>query len=105
MLTLKQNGFAHFDLQKNSDGRWITTYPPEDEDKPKFALFTGTEDVEKKDIIRLIFNGDWDKIPTNLAENLKSKFENNQNGEVIKVLMITSSGAEGINLKNTRFVH
>ncbi len=105
MLTLKQNGFAHFDLQKNSDGRWITTYPPEDEEKPKFALFTGTEDVEKKDIIRLIFNGDWDKIPTNLAEDLKSKFENNQNGEVIKVLMITSSGAEGINLKNTRFVH
>ena len=33
------------------------------------------------------------------------KFENNQNGEVIKALMITSSGAEGINLKNTRFVH
>jgi hypothetical protein len=26
-------------------------------------------------------------------------------GEVIKVFMITSSGAEGINLKNTRFVH
>ena len=53
----------------------------------------------------MIFNGDWDKIPTNLAEDLKSKFENNQNGEVIKALMITSSGAEGINLKNTRFVH
>ena len=40
-----------------------------------------------------------------MAEDLKSKFENNQNGEVIKTLMITSSGAEGINLKNTRFVH
>ena len=66
----KQNGFAHFDLQKNSDGRWVTTYAPEDEDKPKFALFTGTEDVEKKDIIRLILNGDWDKIPTN-REDLK----------------------------------
>ena len=26
-------------------------------------------------------------------------------GEVIKIFMITSSGAEGINLKNTRFVH
>jgi hypothetical protein len=31
--------------------------------------------------------------------------ENNNMGEVIKILMITSSGAEGINLKNTRFVH
>ena len=26
-------------------------------------------------------------------------------GEVIKIIMITSSGAEGINLRNTRFVH
>jgi hypothetical protein len=26
-------------------------------------------------------------------------------GEIIKIIMITSSGAEGINLKNTRFVH
>ena len=26
-------------------------------------------------------------------------------GEIIKVLMITSSGSEGITLKNTRFVH
>ena len=25
-------------------------------------------------------------------------------GEIIKVFMITASGAEGINLKNTRFV-
>ena len=26
-------------------------------------------------------------------------------GEIIKVLMITSSGSEGINLRNTRYVH
>ena len=26
-------------------------------------------------------------------------------GEVIKIIMITSYGAEGINLRNTRFVH
>ena len=26
-------------------------------------------------------------------------------GQAVKLLMITSSGAEGINLKNTRFVH
>ena len=26
-------------------------------------------------------------------------------GEVIKVFMITSSGSEGINLRNTRYVH
>ena len=26
-------------------------------------------------------------------------------GEIIKILMITSSGAEGISLRNTRYVH
>ena len=31
--------------------------------------------------------------------------ENNNNGEVIKLLMISSSGAEGISLKNVRYVH
>jgi len=30
---------------------------------------------------------------------------NNNHGEIIKVFMITSSGAEGISLKNTRYVH
>jgi hypothetical protein len=36
---------------------------------------------------------------------LKAKHHNNNMGEVIKVFIITSSGSEGINLKNTRFVH
>ena len=103
-LALKENGFAHFDIVKK-EGRWEFNIDESDKDKPKFALFTGTEDVEKKDIIRSIYNGEWDKIPTNLATKLNENYENNNMGEVIKTLMITSSGAEGINLRNTRFVH
>ena len=30
---------------------------------------------------------------------------NNNRGEIIKIFMITSSGAEGISLKNVRYVH
>ena len=101
---LEENGFALFDIKKK-DGKWEFNIDENDKDKQKFALFTGTEDVEKKDILRLIYNGEWDKIPTNLAEELKDKYENNNLGQVIKTLMITSSGAEGINLKNTRYVH
>jgi Helicase conserved C-terminal domain len=37
-----------------------------------------------------------------MAKSPKTK---NMYGDIIKVLMITSSGAEGINLKNTRYVH
>jgi hypothetical protein len=36
---------------------------------------------------------------------LESISSNNFYGEIIKVLMITSSGAEGIDLKNVRYVH
>jgi len=35
----------------------------------------------------------------------KEEKNSNKMGDIIKVLMITASGAEGINLKNTRFVH
>ena len=44
-------------------------------------------------------------MPSTISEKLKEKNENNNYGEIIKVIMITSSGAEGINLRNTRFVH
>ena len=40
-----------------------------------------------------------------MQESLKQISTSNVMGEVIKVLMISSSGAEGINLKNVRFVH
>jgi hypothetical protein len=40
-----------------------------------------------------------------MAAKLRVLHENNHRGEIIKLLMITSSGAEGINLRNTRFVH
>ena len=47
----------------------------------------------------------WDKIPNSIKEFLVTKGENNNHGEVIQVFMITSSGAEGISLRNTRMVH
>jgi hypothetical protein len=40
-----------------------------------------------------------------IGEQLKTISTNNNYGEIIKILMITASGREGINLRNTRFVH
>ena len=68
-------------------------------------LYTGTETVEEKEIIRNVFNGDWDSVPSSLSNQLRAINQNNNLGEIIKILMITSSGSEGITLKNTRFVH
>ena len=104
-LVLEKNGFARFRIKKNSLGEWKIDIPDQDLGKPTYALYTGTEDAEEKEIIRNIYNGDWQYIPTAIAHELTKIANNNNMGEIIKVLMITSSGSEGINLKNTRYVH
>jgi hypothetical protein len=104
-LVLEKNGFARFKLTRNSSNTWDIDISEADAGKPTYALYTGTESHEEREIIRNIYNGDWKFIPTNIAEQLRAKSNNNNTGDIIKVLMITSSGSEGINLRNTRFVH
>ena len=104
-LVLNKNGFTQFKIKKNNSGLWEIDIPETDEGKPTYALYTGTESVEEKEIVRKIYNGEWDDIPDSISSVLKSKYRNNNMGEVIKVFMITSSGSEGINLRNTRYVH
>ena len=103
-LLLLMNGYAEFKLKKSGD-TWELVEEEADAEKPKFVLYTGTETAEEKEIIRNIYNGSWDIVPSNLSSILKQRAENNNLGEIIKVFMITASGAEGINLRNTRFVH
>ena len=103
-LVLEANGFARFKIKKTGE-QWVLDIPAEDKGKPTFALYTGTETSEEKEIIRNVFNGAWKYIPTALAEQLEVIASNNLYGEIIKVLMITASGAEGISLKNVRYVH
>jgi hypothetical protein len=40
-----------------------------------------------------------------MAQTFRKIATNNMYGEIIQVFMITAAGAEGINLKNTRYVH
>lgn len=72
-LILEQNGYSLYS-QKN--------------DKPKYAIYSGSEDYEtKKDIIKT-FN------------DLK-----NSHGDVIKIILSTRAGVEGLDLKYIRQVH
>lgn len=103
-LVLQANGFAQFKI-KQSGGAWKLDIPPENMEKPKFVLYTGTETPEEKEIMRNIFNGFWEMVPTSLVDPLKEINPNNIMGEIIKIFMITASGAEGISLKNVRYVH
>ena len=104
-LILETNGYAELKIQRNN-GEWELFEEPEDKGKPKFALHTGTETDEEKKIILNIYNSKWEEVPSGIVSTLrKQDHENNFMGEVVRILMITASGAEGINLKNTRFVH
>jgi len=104
-LVLEENGFAQFKLKKDAVGIWQMNISEEDRGKPTFALYTGTESKEEKELVRKIYNGLWNELPPSLSTELKEIANNNNTGEIIKVFMITASGSEGINLRNTRYVH
>ena len=100
---LKFNGFVEFKVIKTAGGWDIDM----DVGKPAFALYTGTEGDEEKELIRKIYNGQWNDsgFPVNISKKLNKVARNNNMGKIIKVFMITASGSEGINLRNTRYVH
>ena len=101
---LNYNGYAQFKIT-NRTGEWRLDIKDEDISKPKYALYTGTETVEEKELMRLIFNSEFDKLKGPLKDDVLSIHENNHLGELIKTIMITTSGAEGITLKNVQYVH
>ena len=103
-LVLDANGFERFQIIKEG-GKWKIN--GNFGTKPTYVLYTGTESKEEKEILLSIYNGDWENenIPNNIATELKKIHKNNNMGEVIKIFMITSSGSEGISLKNTRYIH
>jgi chemotaxis protein histidine kinase CheA len=103
-LILEAAGMEEFKLTRSADNTWDIPVGLS-ENKPRFVLYTGTETAEEKEIIRNIYNSTWHLLPPTMTAKLRAISENNFMGAVIKIMMITSSGAEGINLRNTRFVH
>ena len=99
-------GYQEFQLAK-TDGIWDFAPGFKLDNRPCFVLYTGTEDVEMREIMRNIYNGDWNppNVPESISIQLREVASNNLYGEIIQLFMITAAGAEGINLKNTRYVH
>jgi superfamily II DNA or RNA helicase len=100
--------WSRFKIAKDYNGTWKINMTSEELNKSCYALYTGTEDAEEKEIIRNIYNSQWNKVPPTIVEQLQNEgFKDQKNffGDVIKLLMITSSGSEGIDLKNVQFVH
>jgi hypothetical protein len=64
-------------------------------------------DPDAAQIILNAFNSEFDKIPNQARKDITriTGADNNRHGELAKLLLVTKSGAEGINLKNVREVH
>lgn len=101
-IVLKANGYCEFKLKK-VDGEYLLDIEECDISKPKFAFWG--DDVEMSDLIRKIYNNDLEDIPLKLKEQVLALGKDNLHGEIIKVLMTTKTGAEGIDLHNVRQVH
>ena len=74
----------------------------------KFIFYTGQEDSEMLEIYRKIMNSDWANLGSNcetLIKQLHKIHPNNYKGELIKMIMTTKKGAEGLDLKEIRYIH
>lgn len=103
-----QLGYKKFDIVL-SGGKWELAAETRSAGPgtPRYITYTGDEDRQKRKILLDIFNGKWNKVPGTLAAAVKALCgaENNHRGDIVKVFMITQSGAEGISLSNVRQVH
>lgn len=62
--------------------------------------FTGEVPKEERKILIKLFRGELTKVPEGIRDGLQARgIEGNKHGEVAKVILISASGAEGLDLK------
>jgi len=108
-MVLKANGYAEFKIKKQKN-TYVLDIDKDDYNKPKFAEFTG--DKEMTSVLLDIFNNNFENLPKEITAELDKIHSNQQEinngnlrGSLMKIMMITQSGSEGISLKNVRQVH
>lgn len=104
-----QNGYKRLDIVNSAGEGWKLTADTlgGGAGAPRYISYTGDEDREKRNILLAIYNAKWDKVPRALGDAVKALtgVTDNKAGKICRVLMITQSGAEGLNLANVRQVH
>ena len=91
-----------------NDTVWELDEHEDEKGKNKFVFYTGGEDKELRKIFVNVYNSTWDNLPQScnkLVEQIKAIHTNNYYGEVIKMMMTTKTGAEGLDLKEVRYIH
>ena len=105
-IVLKANGYSELTLVKDAEGDYVIDADfrdPAEHTKKRF-LFWG-ESPEKSEILRKIYNNQYDELPDKIREQLSHLPHDNLYGNVVQCLLTTKTGAEGIDLHNVRQVH
>jgi hypothetical protein len=108
MALEQQQNYGSMDIETDGKGTWRLKESTKTGGKrPRYIQYTGNVNKEKRDILKAIFNAEWAKVPSALAEEVKALVgqDHNRDGAIVKVFLITQSGAEGISLSNVRQVH
>ena len=105
-----QKNYIKFDIMQQANGLWALNpelLVEENVAKKRYIMYTGDEKAEKRDLLKHIFNANWAKVPKELAAAIRNMCgaEDNIQGKIAQIFMITQSGAEGISLENVRQVH
>lgn len=96
---LDANGWQPYRIVKEAN-QWVED-PTMDAEKPAYAFYSGEEDPEQREFMRQIYNGKYsDTFPASLKASVESRGK-----KLLNLLLISSSGAEGITLVNVRRVH
>jgi hypothetical protein len=106
---LNVNGWSEFKIKQGSSGSWELDIPEMSEEqmkiymkRPKYFQYYGGTDQTK--ILMKIFNNDMEDVPA-IKSVIQKYSKDNKDGDILKLIMITQSGAEGISLKHVREVH
>ena len=92
---------------KHTTAGWDIELPPKG--TLTYIKFKPSESMNPKrrteyiNIVLSIYNNDFKQLPDTIRAKLKGR--DNLRGDVLRVLFVTQSGAEGISLKNVRQVH
>jgi hypothetical protein len=103
--------YLPLDIVRSASGEWSipdVLMDPTLRSRPRYVLYTGDQELEKRRLLLQLYNADVAGLPTKLSAQcaeLLAGAPDNRDGRICRVFMITQSGAEGISLFNTRQVH